>query len=134
MTVVIIFGASLFAILSFLLGSVFNILASMFNSALYTLDDILPKVFKVVIAMIIIFIVFIFVDGNFTMQDLLELIIALAVAGGLLGVLFGMGSSIIKWIGETLNSIPEFLEKRSIQCNKLYIFFLKTIINNLEKY
>ena len=140
MHALIIFGASIMAVLFFVLATIFKAFASVCNALTNSLGLILTAACAAVAAIIALCIIAILGDalagGSFI--HLLWLIPLIALAGGMVGaIVAGFGSSVLEIVlsvvSLVIGKLLVVLEYGADACEKGYTKFLTVIIRRVEK-
>lgn len=137
MTVFIIFWASVFCVVFFLLGTICKVLASAFQAMVNALELVIGFGILSVMAIIALYIIYFVVSGITSghLGTLFQLFILGALEVGLVFLIFGPIGSLLYSVFQGLfvyffYIISAALNKGSILFEGIYLHFLKAIIKN----
>lgn len=139
MVAFVIFWASFFALVFFVLGVIFKALASAFNALLSSIK-VLSLGALAAIIVIALFLLYVIVEGivRGALLSVIGTIVMFLVVLGVLGaILGGLGAALLEFIVTVslliLDIVSGVLEWLAEVCENEYIKFLRIIINRLDK-
>lgn len=139
----IIFWASLFAVVFFLLGAIFKSIASLTKALVVASAYIVLITLGVGVTIVILYALYIIVYGiaNGLIGEVIEVFVLMIVVGGFVGALFyGAGvlalqllRGIIATVEGVLQWISNVMEFWAAKCEQAYEFFLHIITKQIKK-
>lgn len=140
MSAFIIFGAGLFCILFFILGSICKGCAAVVHGLINSIGITVAVTFLTGLACLALFLLYAFVDAIITdgFWAALGTLIGVIIIGGIgVGLIAGIGEVILSFFiviaDAIIEAVSNVLEKASELCERGFIHFLQVIINRTEK-